>query len=223
MVRTVTSDQLLFQVNSINELVRCWDDHRGIGRPRMDIDDHRLTAVTQRRSPHADERPPGTPVSLIVVHGISLPAGHFGGPYIDDLFTGDFQSLLAAHTDFGELDGVRVSSHLLIERNGELTQYVPFDRRAWHAGESCFRGNTGCNDFSIGIELEGTDNEPYRREQYERLSTVVRLLAAAYPIEAVLGHSDIAPGRKSDPGPAFDWRLVHHLLKDRTGYTLSLR
>ena len=188
----------------------------------MDIDDHRLTSVTHRRSPHDDERPAGTPISLIVVHGISLPAGHFGGPYIKQLFTGDFKALLAAHSDFGDLAGIRVSSHLLIERSGEVTQFVPFDRRAWHAGESRFRGNTGCNDFSIGIELEGTDNEPYRREQYERLSTVVRLLAATYPIEAVVGHSDIAPGRKSDPGPAFDWQLMHQLLKDRTGYTVSV-
>ncbi|MEM7364286.1 MAG: 1,6-anhydro-N-acetylmuramyl-L-alanine amidase AmpD, partial [Pseudomonadota bacterium] len=183
----------------------------------MDIVDHRLTgAVSRQASPHFDARPRSTPISLIVVHGISLPAGHFGGPHIRQLFSGDFEALAHAHRDFVDLAGVRVSSHLLIARDGRITQFVPFDKRAWHAGESCYDGQTDCNDFSIGIELEGTDNDPYRQEQYRQLSGLVDLLAIEYPVEAVVGHSDIAPSRKSDPGPAFNWRRLKALLSQST-------
>lgn len=190
-------------------------------RELMEIADHRLTGtVTQLSSLHTDVRPADVSISLIVVHGISLPAGHFGGHYIERLFTGGPETWVAAHPDFADLAGVRVSSHLLIRRNGAVLQFAPFDTRAWHAGDSCHNGQTNCNDFSIGIELEGTDNDPYRREQYEQLVAIIRLLAARYPITAIVGHSDIAPARKTDPGPAFDWHYLDGLIGKRAGYTL---
>lgn len=189
----------------------------------MDIVDHRLTgAVSQKASPHFDARPPSTPISLIVVHGISLPAGHFGGSYVQELFLGDAKKLSLVHSDFTDLAGVRVSSHLLIARDGRITQFVPFDKRAWHAGESCYDGQADCNDFSIGIELEGTDNDPYRNEQYSQLSRLVDLLVIEYPVAAVVGHSDIAPNRKSDPGPSFNWRRLKALLRQSTCVTLPI-
>ena len=156
------------------------------------------------------------------MHGISLPAGHFGGPYVQELFLGDAKKLSLIHSDFTDLAGVRVSSHLLIARDGRITQFVPFDKRAWHAGESCYDGQTDCNDFSIGIELEGTDNDPYRHEQYSQLSGLVDLLAIEYPVAAVVGHSDIAPNRKSDPGPSFNWRRLKALLRQSTCVTLPI-
>ncbi len=148
--------------------------------------------------------------SLVVLHGISLPPGCFATGDVDALFT----NRLAGHPDpqVAALCEVRVSSHLLIERDGHLSQYVPLTARAWHAGPSCYFGRSACNDFSIGIELEGTDHLPYERAQYETLGEVLHALFAAWPAQLgphrVVGHCDIAPGRKTDPGPAFDWRAL---------------
>ncbi len=166
-------------------------------------------------SPHQDARPEPQDVSLIVIHNISLPPGEFGGAAVDDLFMGTLDC--DAHPFFEGLRGLRVSAHLCIDRRGRLTQYVPFDRRAWHAGVSSWRGRRHCNDFSIGIELEGTDVLAFTPAQYEVLAGVLRVLFAHYPhldAGALTGHSDIAPGRKTDPGPAFDWSHLHRLLDD---------
>jgi AmpD protein len=165
-------------------------------------------------SPNCDERPDNELPSLIVIHGISLPPGEYGGPWIDALFTNTLAP--QAHPYFAEIHELRVSSHLLIRRDGELVQYVPFDKRAWHAGLSSYQGRERCNDFSIGIELEGTDEEPYEAVQYRVLAECVAALLAAYPqlsAGRITGHSDIAPGRKSDPGPHFDWRYFFSLLE----------
>lgn len=157
-------------------------------------------------SPHRDARPSGTQADLIVIHGISLPPGEFGGPWIDRLFTGNLPP--DAHPYFREIEGRRVSAHVLIRRDGELVQYVPFGERAWHAGVSEYAGRTACNDYSIGIELEGEDERAYEPAQYQSLRTLISALLRTYDAltrERIAGHSDIAPGRKSDPGPAFDW------------------
>jgi N-acetyl-anhydromuramoyl-L-alanine amidase len=168
-------------------------------------------------SPNCDARPPGVEVDLLVLHGLSLPPGEHGGPYIDQLFCNCLD--VDAHPDFGGLRDLRVSAHLLIRREGDITQYVPFDLRAWHAGVSEHQGRRACNDFSIGIELEGSDETPYTGQQYARLGAVAAVLMAEYPRitpERIVGHSDIAPGRKSDPGPAFDWgRLRRELAAGR--------
>jgi AmpD protein len=164
-------------------------------------------------SPNCDERPGACAPSLIVVHGISLPPGEYGGPWIDALFTNRLDP--AAHPYFEQIRELRVSTHLLVRRDGELVQYVPFSQRAWHAGASCYRGRGACNDFAIGIELEGEDEVPYEQIQYQVLAGLIRLLRAHFPdIDAddIVGHSDIAPGRKSDPGPAFDWLRLRTLL-----------
>ena len=166
-----------------------------------------LSGVCQVLSPHCDARPDGARPELLVIHGISLPAGQFGGPWIDRLFTGNVPA--DAPVSLREVAGLRVSAHVLVRRDGALTQYVGFGLRAWHAGRSEYRGRTACNDFSIGIELEGTDTMPYAEAQYESLAALTALLLAAYPTldaERIVGHSDIAPGRKTDPGPAFDWQ-----------------
>jgi AmpD protein len=172
-----------------------------------------LAGVTQVLSPHFDARPVGVSAELIVVHGISLPPGEFGGPWIDQLFTGALAP--DAHPYFAQIAEQRVSAHALIRRDGQIVQYVPFGARAWHAGESQYEGRPVCNDFSIGIELEGTDERAYENAQYESLAGLLRALLAAYPAlarERIVGHSDIAPGRKTDPGPAFDWpRLTQGL------------
>jgi AmpD protein len=165
-------------------------------------------------SPNCDDRPGRIAPELIVIHGISLPPGHYGGPWIDRLFT----NVLPADVDpyFATIQHLRVSSHVLITRDGTLTQYVPFDRRAWHAGTSYWRGREGCNDFSIGIELEGTDDEPYDERQYAALVPLIAALQRAYPSLAqgwIAGHSDISPGRKTDPGPAFDWQRLERGLR----------
>jgi AmpD protein len=143
---------------------------------------------------------------LIVVHGISLPPGDFGGPWIERLFTNSLP--LDLHPYFAEVGTLRVSSHLTVARDGELTQFVRFTDRAWHAGESSYNGRDACNDFSIGVELEGADTIPYEAAQYRALGEIVAALCQAYPRltpDRLVGHSDIAPGRKTDPGPAFDW------------------
>ena len=169
-----------------------------------------IAGARQLPSPNHDDRPPGTVVDLLVIHGISLPPGEFGGPWIDRLFTSTLDP--EAHPYFRKIAGLKVSSHLLIRRGGELVQYVALHKRAWHCGTSCFNGRERCNDFSIGIELEGSDDVPYARAQYVRLAEVIDLIRAAFPAiapERIVGHSDIAPGRKTDPGPAFDWPRLH--------------
>jgi AmpD protein len=173
-------------------------------RRRLEIDTFgHVQGATQVPSPNCDERPPGTAPSLIVLHGISLPPGRFGGDAIERLFTNRLDA--DAHPYFATIAGLRVSSHFLIRRNGDLLQFVPCGARAWHAGASEWRGRTRCNDFSIGVELEGTDDTPYTAAQYRRLRTLLPALARQYRIRDVAGHSDIAPGRKTDPGPCFDW------------------
>jgi N-acetyl-anhydromuramoyl-L-alanine amidase len=156
-----------------------------------------------RRSPHFDERPAGEKVSLLVIHAISLPPGEFGGPWIDDLFMGTLDP--AAHPYFAEIAELKVSAHFVIRRDGSVIQYVPADKRAWHAGASCWNGRERCNDFSIGVELEGADDVPFAEPQYEALARLTRMLRMRYGPLDLAGHSDIAPGRKTDPGPWFDW------------------
>lgn len=164
-------------------------------------------------SPNCDARSDAAEISLIVVHGISLPPGEFGGPWIVDLFLNRLDP--DAHPYFREIEGIKVSAHVVIRRDGQLVQFVPFSKRAWHAGQSSFHGRSGCNDFSIGIELEGTDDLPYSEAQYRMLAAVISLLRTYYPAldaEAITGHADIAPGRKTDPGPAFEWAKLASLL-----------
>lgn len=163
-------------------------------------------------SPNADARPPGLPIDLIVVHGISLPAGEFGGPYIDALFS---NTLPQDDARFAAERVLRVSAHVLIRRDGALVQYVPFGARAWHAGESSWLGRARCNDYSIGIELEGTDRLPYEDVQYRQLARLARTLMQQHPaitLDRIVGHADVAPGRKTDPGPAFEWSRLRALL-----------
>ena len=176
---------------------------------QIDIETGLVAQARQVSSPNWDERPQNAEPDLLVIHGISLPPGDFGGPWIDQLFTNSLQS--GAHPYFAEIGHLKVSSHLLIRRDGELVQYVPLNKRAWHAGQSCFKGRECCNDFSIGVELEGTDALPYAEEQYQVLNQLVAALLSAYPLitaDSIVGHSDIAPGRKTDPGSAFDWNRL---------------
>ena len=171
-----------------------------------------LAEARQVFSPNCDDRPPATTIDLIVIHGISLPPGEFGGPWIDALFSNALDP--KAHPFFLSIQDVKVSAHLFIRRDGEVVQYVPFYRRAWHAGASSFQGRERCNDFSIGIELEGTDYDPYTNDQYCQLATIIQALCQIYPgitPERITGHADIAPGRKTDPGPVFDWRRLRAL------------
>ena len=163
-----------------------------------------IEGVRRVDSPNCDDRPHAEDIGLIVVHGISLPPGEFGGAWIDRLFCND----LPADADpyFAKIQGLKVSAHVLVDRAGTLTQFVPFKRRAWHAGVSEYRGRSACNDFSVGIELEGADDVPYADAQYDALATLIKALRRAYPQlrgTEVVGHSDISPGRKTDPGPAF--------------------
>ncbi|MGD2082604.1 MAG: 1,6-anhydro-N-acetylmuramyl-L-alanine amidase AmpD [Chromatiales bacterium] len=169
----------------------------------------------QSPSPNQDERPPECPVDLLVIHAISLPPGEYGGHWIDALFQNRLDP--DGHPYFREIAGLRVSAHLLIRRDGELVQYVPLDRRAWHAGPSSFEGREACNDFSIGIELEGTDEGTFTDAQYRTLVAATREIMARFPRvtpERIAGHSDIAPGRKRDPGPGFDWARYRRLLAE---------
>jgi len=157
-------------------------------------------------SPHCEPRDPGQEVSLLVIHNISLPPGQFGGCHIDELFTCKLDP--DAHPYFAEVAHLKVSAHLLIDRHGAVTQYVPFTHKAWHAGLSVYRGRERCNDFSIGIELEGTDDSPYEDVQYRVLQEVTQRILLEYPClnpDNIVGHCDIAPGRKTDPGTSFDW------------------
>lgn len=172
-----------------------------------------LPGVRQVLSPNRDPRPAGTATDLIVLHGISLPPGEFGGPWIEQLFNGHLPP--DRHPYFAQVAGRRVSAHALVRRDGEVVQFVPFHERAWHAGPSSWEGRDACNDFSIGIELEGSDELHYETIQYQCVAGLVRALLAAYPLLSagrLVGHSDIAPGRKTDPGSAFDWPGMRALL-----------
>lgn len=171
------------------------------------IVDHRLSFARQVPSPNCSERSEDVPIDLLVIHNISLPPGEYGGGHIDELFCNRLNPLTRSY--FAEIAHLRVSAHLLIDRNGAATQYVPFNMKAWHAGASCFCGRDNCNEFSIGIELEGTDFEPFTAAQYDQLVRVTDLLRREYPQitpARIVGHSDIAPDRKTDPGPCFDWQ-----------------
>lgn len=161
-------------------------------------------------SPYFNERPIGEMISLLVIHNISLPPQQYGGPYVEQLFTGHLNP--HEHEYFQSIYQLEVSSHLFIRRNGEVMQFVSFDKRAWHAGVSCYQGKNNCNDFSIGIELEGCDFEPFNQIQYQQLAIISLCLQHYYPIQAIVGHSDIAPKRKTDPGPYFDWHYYFSLL-----------
>jgi len=175
-----------------------------------------LAGARQVLSPHCDARPAGALPELLVVHGISLPPGEFGGPWIDRLFTGTLPP--DAHPYFKEIEGLIASAHALIRRDGQIVQYVPFGQRAWHAGVSQYRGRPACNDFSVGVELEGTDDTAYTEAQYQQLAALAAALLASYDSlspEHIVGHSDIAPGRKEDPWPTFDWPRFRALLKER--------
>jgi len=161
-------------------------------------------------SPNRGPRPEGMAPELIVIHNIALPPGCFGGAEVEQLFTNCLD--WNAHPYFLEIRGLRVSAHFLVRRCGELVQFVATDERAWHAGLSSWRGRDNCNDFSIGIELEGSDELPYTDAQYQTLALLTRALIAHYPgldRQRLAGHADIAPGRKTDPGPAFDWSRYH--------------
>ncbi|CCQ09984.1 N-acetylmuramoyl-L-alanine amidase [Pseudoalteromonas luteoviolacea B = ATCC 29581] len=175
----------------------------------MPIINHVLTEAEFRASPFYDERPIERDIRLVVIHCISLPEGQYGTSYIDDLFMGCVDC--DVHPSFESLKGVKVSAHVVIDRQGKIKQYVPFHKRAWHAGVSNYQGESRCNDFSIGIELEGTDRDTYTEQQYEALNSLLDQLFAEYDsltAERVVGHSHIAPGRKTDPGVGFDWSRI---------------
>jgi N-acetyl-anhydromuramoyl-L-alanine amidase len=161
------------------------------------------TNARQVESPNQDERPGGTAVSLLLLHCISLPPGQYGGDAIERLFTNRLDP--RAHPYFMEIAALRVSAHFLLRRDGEVVQFVPVHRRAWHGGESAWRGRPRCNDFSIGIELEGADPAPFEAAQYEALAGLTRALREALPLRHCAAHSEVAPGRKTDPGAGFDW------------------
>ena len=168
-----------------------------------------VAAAARVDSPNRDVRPPGVVATLVVVHGISLPPGEFGGDGIVRLFTNTLDPV--AHPFYATIAGLRVSAHFLVRRDGALVQFVSCAERAWHAGVSSWRGRARCNDYSLGIELEGADDVPYTARQYAALAALLRALRRRYPLEAAVGHSDVAPGRKTDPGPAFDWDRLARL------------
>jgi N-acetyl-anhydromuramoyl-L-alanine amidase len=177
----------------------------------LEIDGDGLAAgVPFIASPNCDERPEGAAIELTVVHAISLPPGEFGGSGIEELFLNRLDA--SAHPYYSGIADLRVSAHFLVRRDGAPVQFVPCLKRAWHAGVSSWQGRTRCNDYSIGIELEGCDDMPFERAQYRTLAKLTQALHRAYPIRAVAAHSDIAPGRKTDPGPHFDWALYASLL-----------
>jgi len=173
----------------------------------------RVAAAAQIASPNCDARPSGALPSLVVVHGISLPPGTFGGDGVARLFTNTLDA--ARHPYYATVAQLRVSAHFFIRRDGALIQFVPCTARAWHAGVSSWRGRERCNDLSIGIELEGADDIAYASAQYATLAGLLKALKRRYPIEAAVGHSDVAPGRKTDPGPAFDWDRLARLVGAR--------
>lgn len=180
------------------------------------LENHWLDFVEFVRSPNFDSRPSSAVLSLVVIHCISLPRGVYGSKLVHDLFTNaiDFNQ----HRDLAELQDVRVSAHLLIERDGHVTQFVPFNERAWHAGESAWQNRSNCNDYSIGIELEGTDDSAFEDAQYATLVAVLAALLQKYPtlsIGNIVGHQEIAPARKTDPGSGFDWARVYAALRSK--------
>lgn len=177
------------------------------------ISNHWLAQAQKVPSPNHSDRSIPERIDLLVIHCISLPPGQYGGCFIRDFFSNQLDA--GAHPYFKEIAGLKVSAHLLIDRLGQIIQFVGFDKRAWHAGESCFMGEVGCNDFSIGIELEGAEDEPFEICQYQTLAQVSVELMQAYPAitrKRIAGHSDIAGARKTDPGPHFDWALYRRLL-----------
>jgi AmpD protein len=181
-----------------------------------------IREVRQVASPNTDARPDGAPIDLVVVHSISLPPGEYGGPWIEMLFCNSLPA--EEHPYFAEIHQLKVSAHALIRRDGEVVQFVPFQQRAWHAGQSNYCGREACNDFSIGIELEGTDDSAFEAVQYEKLAALIAALSATYPgIDSshVTGHSDIAPGRKTDPGSGFEWDKLYALLNSSAPGTPS--
>ena len=170
------------------------------------IDNHLLVGVSYFPSPNANDRPNVNDISLIVIHNISLPPKVYGGIFIEQFFLN--QLPVDKHPYFETIVNTQVSAHLLIKRTGEMIQFVPFDKRAWHAGTSSYQGRDNCNDYAIGIELEGSDEQSYEQKQYQQLNKVVKLLKNHYPIIDIVGHSDIAPSRKTDPGDCFDWQQI---------------
>ncbi len=180
---------------------------------QIDPTTHLLTGADYIPSPNMDDRPETCDINLLVIHSISLPPGEYGGNHIEQLFTNSLPP--HAHPYFKEIHQLEVSAHVLIKRDGSVIQFVPFNKRAWHAGESCYQGNECCNDFSIGIELEGTDTDAFENCQYDALVELVKALSLNYPSitkTRIAGHSDIAPGRKTDPGTGFDWNKLSALL-----------
>ncbi|MGZ5761113.1 MAG: 1,6-anhydro-N-acetylmuramyl-L-alanine amidase AmpD [Caldimonas sp.] len=173
-----------------------------------------LRHVRSIRSPNFGPRPQATEIDLVVLHSISLPPGQFGGDAIEQLFTNRLD--WSAHPYYATIRGLTVSAHFLIRRDGELLQFVSCDDRAWHAGRSAWQGRESCNDFSIGIELEGLEGERFDDRQYPVLAELLRLLAERYPVAAVAGHEHVAPGRKNDPGAGFDWPRLRHLTASST-------
>ena len=179
------------------------------------IQNHFLEGARQVLSPNYSEREDPSDISLLVIHNISLPPGEFGNGFVDQLFLNKLNPTLDPY--FESVASLRVSAHILIARDGLVTQYVPFNQKAWHAGESSFEGRVNCNEFSIGIELEGTDDTEYTEEQYHRLTQVTHSLLLEYPKinkDRIMGHSSLAPDRKTDPGPFFNWDAYFHALKD---------
>ena len=184
----------------------------------MKIQNHLITKIEHILSPNFNFRPNEDDISLIVIHNISLPPNQFTGDYITQLFCNQLDP--EAHIFFKEIYQLTVSAHLLIRREGHIIQYVPFNKRAWHAGQSNYQGRENCNDFSIGIELEGTDTIAYTEQQYLSLTKIIQLLIKTYPHlskSRITGHSDIAPERKTDPGKSFSWSLLFQLLNENTG------
>lgn len=174
-----------------------------------------LTPCKQCASPNHDQRPDDMGIDLIVIHSISLPPGEYGTNAIEQFFTNKLNP--DEHPYYQQIKNLKVSAHILIKRNGDIVQFVPFHQRAWHAGVSCYRGRERCNDFSIGIELEGTDTDPFEQTQYHRLAELILSLELTYPSLSrtnITGHSDIAPGRKTDPGRGFDWQQLNRLLEE---------
>ena len=181
---------------------------------KVNIKTGRLLPARLSLSPHCDARPEGEAIDLLVIHNISLPPGIFGDGYIEDLFLGRLP--VTEHPYFETIAALKVSAHVLIRRDGEVVQFVPFHLRAWHAGPSSFEGRSACNDFSIGIELEGADDIDFEAVQYQQLANITRCLMKVYPgihAKSIVGHSDIAPGRKTDPGPHFNWLRYYDLIK----------
>ena len=172
----------------------------------MEIDNHLVKEVKFLKSPNFNNRPAEENINLIVIHSISLPPKQYGGSYVEEFFLNNLN--ISHHESFKEIKDLKVSSHLYIKRDGEIIQFVPFNKRAWHAGDSVFKGVPNCNDFSIGIELEGADDDIFTEEQYDSLASATKEIIKEYPLiskDDITGHSDIAPSRKTDPGNKFDW------------------